>query len=287
MTGAWIGLALVVGLLTLGWVHRRKEGLWGRGDGLASGIVIGLGIAMPIAVLSTLFVYSDIFVIKSTAAPKPGSTSLTIEVVGHQWFWEARYAGTTAVTANEIHIPVGQRVRIDATTADVIHSFWAPQLNRKIDLIPGRRNQILLQADRPGVYRGQCSEFCGIQHANMGTYVFADPPGRFKKWLANMARPAPKPKTAEERKGRVIFLSHACSGCHTIRGTSADGKIGPDLTHVGSRTTLGALTIPNRPGYMSSWIDNPQQLKRGVKMPSLQLKAAQIESIVAYLESLK
>jgi cytochrome c oxidase subunit II len=287
MTGAWIGFAVVAGLLALGWVHRRKAGLWGRGERMATGVVIGMGIALPIVLLSVLFVYSDLFVLKSTAAPKPGSTSMTIDVVGHQWFWEVRYEGTTAVTANELHIPTRTRVRVVGMTADVIHSFWVPQLNRKIDLIPGRRNEVLLEADKPGVYRGQCSEFCGIQHANMATYVFADPPERFKAWLRRMGQPARQPATAQERRGREIFLSNACSGCHTIRGTSAHGRIGPDLTHVGSRTTLGALTIPNNPGYMSSWIENPQQLKRGVKMPSLHLSASQIQSVVAYLESLE
>jgi cytochrome c oxidase subunit II len=287
MTGAWMGFAVIVGLLTLGWVHRRKEGFFGKGEKFGTGLVIGLGIATPIVVLITLFVYSDIFVINSTAAPTPGSTRMNIDVVGHQWFWEVRYPGTQAVTANEIHIPVRTRVGVVGTTRDVIHSFWVPELNRKIDLIPGRVNRVLLDADRAGTFRGQCAEFCGIQHANMGVYVFAQPPGKFRRWLAIQSRPARAPATPLERRGRQVFVSHACAGCHTIRGTSAAGKIGPDLTHFASRTTLGALTVPNNATELAQWIRNPQTIKPGVKMPSLPLTGRDVQGLVDYLQSLK
>jgi cytochrome c oxidase subunit II len=285
--GAAIGFAIVLTLLLLGWFHRRKRGLFGAGDRFATAIVVGLGIPVPIIILVTLFVYSDVFVIKSTAAPATSSTSMTIDVVGHQWFWAARYPGTTAVTANEIHIPVRTRVDIVGTTDDVIHSFWIPQLNRKIDLIPGRTNRILLDADKPGVYRGQCAEFCGLQHANMAAYVFAEPQATFQAWLRNEAKPARPPATAQEKHGHQVFVAQACSGCHAIRGTDAAGKIGPDLTHVGSRTTLAGLTIPNTPDYLARWIENPQQFKEGAKMPSLHLNATDVQAVVAYLESLR
>jgi cytochrome c oxidase subunit II len=288
MTGAWIGFALIVGLLTLGWVRRKHEGLpWGGGERAATGIVIGLGVAVPIVILTVLFVYSNIVVVNSTAAPKPGTTARTIAVVGHQWFWEIRYPGTRAVTANEIHIPVNTRIKVIGTTSDVIHSFWVPELNRKIDLIPGHTNHLLLVADRPGVYRGQCAEFCGLQHAHMSMSVYADPPARFRQWLAGQSRPAREPRTDQERRGREIFLSHTCSGCHTILGTNAQSRIGPDLTHVGSRATLGALTIPNTPDDMRRWIHDPQQFKDGAKMPSLHLSDREVDEVVAYLESLK
>jgi cytochrome c oxidase subunit 2 len=287
MGGAWIGFAVIVGLLTLGWVRRKYDGLpWGGGERAATAIVIGVGVAVPIVVLSALFVYANIFVIDSTAAPKPGTTARTIQVAGHQWFWEVRYPGTSAVTANEIHIPVNTRVNVEATTVDVIHSFWVPELNRKIDLIPGRTNRVLLAANRIGAFRGQCAEFCGLQHAHMSAVVYADSPARFRAWLANMARPARQPQTSEERRGREIFLSHACSGCHMIRGTSADGRIGPDLTHVADRKTLGALTIPNTAADMRAWIHDPQQFKDGAKMPSLHLTDDELDAVTAYLRSL-
>jgi cytochrome c oxidase subunit 2 len=288
MAVAWAGLALVVGLIALGWVHRKKRGLpFGGGEKAGTALVIGLGVVMPIVLLVTLFVYSDIFVIKSTAAPDPRTTQRTVQVIGHQWFWEARYAGTNAVTANDIHIPAGVRVLVAGRTADVIHSFWVPELNRKIDLIPGQPNTVLLEASRPGAYRGQCVEFCGLQHANMSLVVHADPPARFREWLAQQAAPARKPTTPEERRGREIFLSHACSGCHTIRGTSADGHIGPDLTHVGGRQDLAGLAITNTPENMLRWIDDPQRITPGVKMPDLHLSRDELNSVVAYLESLK
>jgi cytochrome c oxidase subunit 2 len=288
MAVAWAGFALIVGLITLGWVHRKKRGLpFGGGEKAGTALVIALGVVMPIVLLTTLFVYSDIFVIKSTAAPNPSSTQRTMQIVGYQWFWEARYPGTEAVTANDIHIPAGVRVLVTARTADVIHSFWVPRLNRKIDLIPGQPNTVLLEASEPGVYRGQCVEFCGLQHANMSLNVYADPPARFRSWLAHQAEPAREPTSAQERRGREIFLSNTCAGCHTIRGTSADGRIGPDLTHVGQRQDLAGLALTNTPENMLRWIDDPQSIKPGSKMPDLHLSQDELRSIVAYLESLK
>src|SRR5436190_4751501 len=287
LAGSWIGFAVIVGLLTLGWVHRRKEGFFGRGEKFGTGLVIALGIATPLVILVTLFVYSDIFVLRSTAAPAPGTTSMTINVSGHQWFWEVAYAGTTAVTANEIHIPVRTNVDVVGTTDDVIHSFWVPELNRKIDLIPGRVNRELLESDRVGKFRGQCAEFCGVQHANMGVYVFAQQPGAFRRWLANQARSARAPATGPERRGLQVFLSHPCAGCHAIRGTSATGRIGPDLTHFASRSTLAALTVPSTASEVGQWIRNPNTIKPGAKMPSLPLTTKDVNALVAYLESLK
>jgi cytochrome c oxidase subunit 2 len=208
-------------------------------------------------------------------------------VIGHQWFWEVRYPGTNAVTANEIHIPVGVPVDVIATTDDVIHSFWVPELNRKIDMIPGRENRILLEADRAGRYRGQCAEFCGLQHANMSLYVFADPPARFRAWLANMAKPARAPTTQQQRAGLAVFLSQACSGCHQIRGTEAKGQVGPDLTHLRTRTTIAALTLRNDRGNLGSWILDPQHAKPGNKMPGFNVPGSQLDQLLAYLESLR
>jgi cytochrome c oxidase subunit 2 len=288
MTGAWIGFGVIGVLLLLGWLRRNRPDLpFGLGERAAVAIVVVLGVAVPIAVLSTLFVWSDVYVIRKTQPARASSTSLTVQVVGHQWFWELRYPGTKAVTANELHIPARTRVNVVGTTADVIHSFWVPELNRKIDLIPGRRNRVLLEADRPGVFRGQCAEFCGLQHAHMALRVFAEPKKRFRAWLQNAARPARRPGGSLERRGEQLFLSAACSGCHEIRGTPADGRVGPDLTHLATRTSLAAVTIPNERAALAEWIRDPQHVKPGNKMPGLALSDADVRALVAYLESLR
>lgn len=287
MGGCSVGFGVIVFLLFLGWWRRKKPQLpFGGNDWIGTGLVVGLGVVVPLLVLPAVFVYSDVVVLKKTEAPVVSSTALTVQVTGHQWWWEARYLGTSAVTANEIHIPVNTRVNLVVHSDDVIHSFWIPQLNRKIDTIPGRSNRIVLDAQRPGVYRGQCAEYCGVQHAHMAVYVIAQTKAKFRAWLANMARPAPKPQTAQQRKGLQVFLSNACAGCHQIRGTSADGTIGPDLTHLQTRRTLAALTIPNRKGYLGGWILDPQHVKPGNKMPGLNLGGPDFQALLAYLESL-
>jgi cytochrome c oxidase subunit 2 len=283
-----LAFGVIVLLLTIGWLRRNREKLpFGGGDRAGTAIVVGLGVFLPIVLLSSLFVWSDLFVIKTTEAPAASSTRLSVKVIGHQWFWEVRYPGTDAVTANEIHIPVRTRVDILGTTADVIHSFWVPELNRKADLIPGRVNRLLLDANRPGEYRGQCAEFCGLQHANMAMYVFAEPPDAFRKWLANEERPARKPVTPLAREGARLFMQMPCSGCHMIRGTTANGTVGPDLTHLATRTTLAALTLPNDPRDLAHWIEDPQKYKPGSKMPGFALTERESAALVAYLDGLR
>jgi cytochrome c oxidase subunit 2 len=288
MAASWIGFAVVVFLLSLGWWRRNRPNLpFGGGDRAATAWIVGLGVGVPIVLLSALFVWADLFVINSTAAPKRGTTRLTVDVIGHQWWWEARYPGSAVVTANEIHIPVGTRVRAVVTTDDVIHSFWVPELNRKIDMIPGRRSSILLDAQRAGVYRGQCAEFCGLQHANMSFLVYADPPARFRAWLAAQQKPAAKPSAGPAQKGEQVFMSEPCAECHQIRGTSADGQVGPDLTHVASRSTLAAVTIPNTPDELARWITDTQHVKPGNRMPEVPLSDSELRAIVAYLRTLR
>jgi len=282
--GAAIGFGVIVVLLFLGWLRRNRESLpFGGGERAATSLVIVLGVAVPIVVLSALFVWSDIFVIRATDAPARGSTSLTVRVNGHQWWWEIEYPGTSAVTANELHIPVSTRVRVVGTTADVIHSLWVPELNRKVDVIPGRENVLLLDADRAGTYPGQCAEFCGLQHAHMEVRVIAEPMGRFREWLAREAAPA----EVSAGRGARLFDEEACSGCHQIRGTDARGQVGPDLTHFGSRTMIGAGVLPNDPEHLRDWIRDPQHSKPGNRMPGLQLSDADLRALVAYLEGLK
>jgi cytochrome c oxidase subunit 2 len=234
-----------------------------------------------------LFAVSDVYLVGQTSPPDPRSTAMTIEVIGHQWWWEVRYPGTDAITANEVHIPVDTRVNVVTTTADVIHSFWVPALNRKIDMVPGMQNRVLLYATRTGKYRGQCSQFCGLQHAHMSFWVFVQRPAAFRSWLAGMVAPAPSPATATARAGEQVFTASGCSGCHQIRGTSAVATVGPDLTHLASRTSLAALTLPNTPDALTSWIHNPQAIKPGDRMPALGLPRSAVAELVAYLEELR
>jgi cytochrome c oxidase subunit 2 len=280
--GAALGFALIVGLLWLGWQRRGKEGLPGVSETRGAQLVVILGVAVPIVVLSALFVWSDVFVMRATSAPDPATTKRTVEVIGHQWWWEVRYPGTGAVTANEIHVPAGVRVNLVATSADVIHSFWIPALNRKIDMIPGRENRIVLDATKPGRYRGECYEFCGLQHAHMGMWVVAQPPAQFRRWLAAQAKPA-----TAGGPGRAVFLSEACANCHQIRGTPADADVGPDLTHLQARLTIAASTLPNTRDALRRWVLDPQHEKPGARMPALPLTQRQQDQLFAYLERLE
>ena len=293
MGGAWIGLGLVVFLLVLSWRRANRRGIGKDTAGAKPGehfslLVVGiLGVGFPIVLMAILFVIGDLLVIHTTEAPAATSTRLTVQVVGHQWWWEFRYPGTDVVTADELHIPARTPVRIDVKSADVIHSFYVPRLNRTIDAIPGRTNPIELYADAPGRYRGQCSEFCGLQHAHMAFYVYADPPAVFRRWLRNQERPAAAPTTAEARAGRTDFLNGACSSCHMIRGTSARADVGPDLTHLASRGTIGALTLANTPADLATWITDSQHVKPGNDMPNILVSQQKLSALVAYLKGLK
>jgi cytochrome c oxidase subunit II len=278
-----------VAFLVIGYFTRRTPGLpfIGKHEAASQGLVLLFGIGVPLVVLVALFGVSDVYLIPQTAAPNPRTTRMTIQVIGHQWWWEARYDNGRAVTANEIHIPARTRVNVLATTANVIHSFWVPQLNRKIDMIPGQRNHVLLYADRPGRYRGQCSQFCGFQHANMAMFVVAQGKAAFRSWLAHESTRAATPTTPKARAGEQLFMTSQCASCHFIDGTAAHGSVGPDLTHLKSRSTLASGIIPNDPHWLASWIHNPQAIKPGTRMPDLGLSWGEVHTIVAYLEELK
>ncbi len=282
---ACVGLTVIAVLLLVGWVRRNRETLpFGGSERGATRLVVGLGIATPIVLLSALFIWSDLFVIRSTAAPAPGSTALTVHVIGHQWFWEIRYDGAPGSTVDELHIPVRTRVNVIGTTADVIHSIWVPELNRKADVIPGRTNRLLLYADRVGTYIGQCGEFCGLQHAHMQLTVIAEPRARFEEWLRSEGQLA---AATANGPGLKLFEAKGCANCHAIRGTTANAHVGPDLTHVGSRRTLAAGTVPNDRTHLREFIRNPQAVKPGAKMPQLPQTPSQTDALVRYLESLK
>jgi cytochrome c oxidase subunit 2 len=217
--------------------------------------------------------------------------AVDIEVVGHQWWWEARYRGNRPAdaftTANELHVPVGSPVVVRLNADDVIHSLWVPSLAGKKDLIPGRTATLSFRADRPGRYRGQCAEFCGFQHAFMAFEVIVDPPDVFAAWVAAQRQPASEPADATARRGRDVFLGSACVMCHAIEGTSAGSRKAPDLTHLGSRTTIAAGTLPNRPAELARWIANPQDFKPGANMPATTLPQPDMDALVTYLGSLK
>jgi cytochrome c oxidase subunit 2 len=219
------------------------------------------------------------------------NAAVTLKVTGHQWWWDVVYEGDTPDqtirTANEIHVPVGQPVSVKLAASDVIHSFWVPSLTGKQDLIPGQDNEIQFTAGREGVYRGQCAEFCGWQHAHMGLMVLALPLSDFKNWQAAQHAPAASPQDAASVKGGAIFQQKACALCHTIRGTPAGSLVGPDLTHFASRKSIASATLPMSRGNIAAWIVDPQGIKPGVNMPDVPLAPDEVDPLVSYLAGLK
>jgi cytochrome c oxidase subunit 2 len=251
---------------------------------------ISVAVAITVIVLFVLLVDS-VIAGKNETQSLVSKNPVSITVTGHQWWWEVTYpnndASQTLETADEIHIPVGVPVVINTAADDVIHSFWVPNLNGKRDLIPGYSTAFWIQADKPGVYRGQCAEFCGIQHAKMAFYLVAQSPEEFQQWLQQQLKSAPEPNTEQKRHGRDVFVSNQCVMCHTIRGTIAGSRVGPDLTHIASRMSLGAGTLPNNVGNMAAWIADPQGIKPGCRMPPNELAADDQQALLAYLESLQ
>jgi cytochrome c oxidase subunit II len=219
-------------------------------------------------------------------AGPPEDRELTIEVIARNWWWEVRYPNG-AVTANEIHIPVGRTVEVRLATADVIHSFWVPELNVKQDHVPGMDNRISLHAEEPGRYRGQCAEFCGLQHARMVFYVDAQPPEQFDQWLARESAPAASPTAPTASTGRDIFLRSSCAGCHAVRGTPAAGTLGPDLTHLASRETIAAGTLPLERETLTQFVRDAQDAKPGASMPPTEISPQELSAIVDYLMGLE
>jgi cytochrome c oxidase subunit 2 len=269
--------------------HRRAK--LGRRD-----LIIGGGILFPVVLLSALLIYSLTVTdaIVGTAEP----AGLRIEVVGEQWWWRVHYLDKNGraeiVTANEIHIPLDQPVELSFKTADVIHSFWVPSLAGKVDMVPGHTNTLRLKAKQSGVFRGQCAEYCGGPHALMAFYFVVQTPEEFDAWFAAERRQAVEPRTPFLRQGQTLFLSKACGqedccvDCHTIRGTPAEGKDGPDLTHVGSRCLIAAGALQNNIGTLAGWIADSQHLKPENRMPSFGIYSGEeLRALAAYLESLK
>jgi cytochrome c oxidase subunit 2 len=263
--------------------------------------IVGGGVLLPLVLLSALLVFGTW---RTVQLSQPSSQhALKIAVIGHMWWWEVRYSrpdgGEDIVLANEIRLPVGQPVYLGLSSADVIHSFWAPALAGKVDMVPGRVHGMTLQADRAGVYRAQCAEYCGEQHARMALHIVAQPPAEFQAWLAAQGQPASSPSAdAQVQRGRRAFVEQRCSACHTVRGVEdpaasaptvrAASISAPDLTHFGSRLYLGAGAQPNNRANLSAWIANPHVAKPGVRMPaSTDMDPAALNALAAYLESLK
>jgi cytochrome c oxidase subunit 2 len=246
-------------------------------------IVVG-GAIVPAAVLVSLFVVA--LVVQAQLAPPARAPAAIIEITAHRWWWEVRYSGGAAnpvVTANEIHIPVGEPVRLDLVSTNVIHSFWVPKLAGKTDVIPGQRNTMWMEADSAGAYLGECAEYCGLQHAHMNMIVVAESRADYDRWLDEQSRNAAPVTSA----GASTFLTVGCSGCHAVRGTNATGTSGPDLTHLASRRQIAGGALANTEGNLGGWIANAQAIKPGSEMPTMPLTGRQIGSLLAYLESLK
>lgn len=282
----YVGAALVTLLVTalmLAPFLRRRERPVNRRLFLWGG-----GVALPFLTLIALVPY--VMTVGRSARASTEATRLTVNVTGHLYWWEMSYEtadGAPAATANELRLPVGEAVELLVRSDDVIHSFWVPSLAGKIDMIPGRVNRLVIRADRPGVYRGQCAEYCGRQHALMAFDVIVMEPERFDAWLARLARPVTEPRRPQLREGRDLFVDLGCGACHTIRGVTA-GVMGPDLTQIGARRSIGAGTLPGGVGNIAAWIASAQHLKPGIRMPSYdRLAGPELRALAAYLESLK
>jgi cytochrome c oxidase subunit 2 len=302
LTGTAMAVVLVVTVLLLLGVFRRRRGAGdadagagregARGESHERRAAAGLrwiyvGLALTVPVLAGAFAGTMTTLGYSTRVP---ADALTLEVTGHQWWWEVRYddarPAESFTTANEIHIPVGHPVRILLRSDDVIHSFWVPELAGKRDLIPGQRNELWLRADRPGTYRGECGEYCGLEHARMAFTVVAEPAGRYAAWAEGQRQENAMASDSLAPAGARVFAER-CGSCHTVRGTGAMGRYGPDLTHLASRATIAAGLLTNDPSHLMAWISAAPSLKPGARMPAVSMSADQLRAVVAYLERLR
>jgi cytochrome c oxidase subunit 2 len=295
MVGAG-GLVWLVVIAAMIYAVRAKRGERGSdtlnhvSEGVHHGlerVVIGATF-VTVLILAGFLVYD--FGVGRLLAQHP-DVALTLDVTGHQWWWEVLYEDPNpnkqVVTANEIHVPVGVPIQIKLRSVDVIHSFWAPNLNGKRDLIPGYNSTLWFQADTTGIYRGQCAEFCGLQHAQMSFYIVAETPVQFAAWLAAASTPHTNPTDSTLVYGQRVFMTSGCPLCHSIAGTEARGTVGPGLSHFKSRSSIAAGTLSNTHDNLKRWIANPAAIKPGVRMPALPFTAVQLEALVQYLETLK
>lgn len=265
-------------LLGYGLVRRRRTDETGGDDRTATWWLLGGGVILPVVVILPLVGVSVAIL------GEESETAMQIGVIGHQYWWEYRYPQYGFGTANELHIPAGQPVELVMRSDDVIHSFWIPALGGKADLVPGHVTELTLEADQPGTFEGQCAEYCGVQHAKMRLLVIAHGQSEFERWVDDEKRDAVGEVAAE---GARLFSTQGCAACHTVRGTEADGRLGPDLTHIASRRTLGAAIIENNPENLRRWIDETWEIKEDIVMPELPLSDDEVEAIAAFLETLE
>jgi cytochrome c oxidase subunit 2 len=290
---AGVVFVLVMAALALALAHARRRAapdVSEAGEGRARRIVAG-AVGVTVAIL-LVFLVASYLTGRAYAITPEGGRPLQVTVVGHQWWWEVEYTDSVSSrslsTANEIHLPVGRTVVLKMTSHDVIHSFWVPNLAGKKDLVPGYGTTVWIRADRPGIYRGQCAEFCGYQHALMGLLVIAEPPAQFARWYDAQLADAMPPADTLASTGKNVFMGgHGCVLCHTIRGTDAGGTVGPDLTHLASRQTLAAATIPNTRGWLGGWVMDPQGIKPGAHMPPNDMRPDELQALLAYLQGLR
>jgi cytochrome c oxidase subunit II len=286
MAGGTLVVWAVVVFLTVYAIWARRDAFSER---RANQLIVLGGVVLPTITLTALLAYGLAMLPPLVAPAPPGS--LVVEVEGEQWWWRVRYAppaGAAVELANELRLPVGEPVEVRLTSADVIHSFWVPALAGKMDALPGRTTRLVLEPTRTGRFRGVCAEYCGSAHALMAFDVVVTEPDAFAAWLDAERRPAREPTTDDARRGRDLFLANGCGACHMVRGTPADGIVGPDLTHVGSRLGIGAGTLASHPGAFGRWIVETETLKPGVHMPAFDmLPADEIAALAAYLEDLR
>jgi cytochrome c oxidase subunit 2 len=284
---------VVIGVLVVALVRRRSPPVTDiepeEAAGAATRWIVIAGAIVPACIASAAFVYS--LQVQGAIAGPPSLPAMTIRVIGHRWWWEVVYDAPSrdahVATANEIHLPVGQPVRVELVAHDVIHSFWVPQLAGKTDVINGQTNVTWIEARTPGTYRGECAEYCGAQHANMNLTVVAEDSATFAAWLAHQRVSAVPPRDTLAATGSLVFTSAGCGACHTVRGTPTAGTEGPDLTHLGTRHMLGAGLLANTEGDLAGWVSNAPALKPGIEMPATQLSAGELRALVAYLETLR
>jgi cytochrome c oxidase subunit 2 len=292
----WVSVAVwVIVVVFVALAARRAHRAGGTDDPLQPGSdrsllqSVGIATAATIVILFGLLIAS--VVTGRAMSAQRDETALLIRVTGYQWWWDVEYQhpdpSQRVRTANELHIPAGRTVAIKLLGADVIHSFWVPTLHGKMDAIPGHESYLWIRSDKPGIYRGQCAEFCGVQHAHMAFTVQVEPSDDFERWIQLQRVTAPAPSSSDTKRGFDVFQQRACAMCHQILGTQAGGRVAPDLTHVASRPTLGAGTLPMTHDNLMAWIDDPQRFKPGTRMPKVDLSPDDLRAVVAYLETLK
>ena len=284
-----VAASVLLIVLVVCWVAVRGSDA-ARARVAGTGAVIAGGIAFPVLTLTALLGYG-VWLTRASVLSAGGANVTRIEVVGEQWWWRVRYVGPdgqAVASANEIRMPAGTLVEFVLTSPDVIHSFWVPNLGGKVDMIPGRTTQLRVQADSPGVFRGQCAEYCGGPHALMALEVVAMRADEFDAWLASQSGPAAAAQSAAAERGKALFLAAGCGGCHAVRGTEAAGVLGPDLTHIGSRRSIGVDTLPMTQANLARFIVNGQHVKPGNRMPPFRIFAeAELDALTTYLAELR